>query len=336
MAGKKNQGILNNEIVNPQVSVEQSQDLFYDPEHQPGSLQLINSYSPYKNHLASDLDLYQSGYFHIFMTKPDLNLMTDAFDATVDTSISGTPTKLNGFEVLKMKYLKGGLAIQSLLCNSLTTGIYDNSPFIKPVTNLSHNAPLTDTTLRVYEAYENFSGYRMPMGKGTKESRNAQQFQIRFHDTDNLLLMNTHRIWMEYIDKCKKGLIVRSQFNVQSNIIDYMQTLYVFGLKPDGRTINYWARYTGIFPVGIPWTGLNMEQGQFAIPTFDVQYSFLYRQEMHDQIIDDFTYIAGTGPANKNDFAYEEKSFRDGIYPTRGSVYIDRDITGNLQLIFTD
>lgn len=337
MATKRNTKSLTNKQLN-RIS-DNGDQLFPLTDSKPQKEQLFTHFSVNKNHFSQETDLYQTGYFKIFMTKPDLNLTNKFSQTLMDTGAgetSGPNTHLTGQKMLKMEQIpEKDFILDCLEVQAQSEGTVHTGPFIKILSNMSRNAPMTDTTLKVHELYETFSGYKLPSGKGTKESRNAQQFSIQYHDTDDLVIMNMHRIWMEYIDKCKKGLIVRSQQNMQENIIDYMTQLYVFQLKPDGETINYWAKYTGIFPTGIPWTSLSMEQGQFQIPTFDIQYTYMYRAEMEDSIITQFNSLQGfevgmgygSSGSNLDNFAetndFSKENIRDAIYPHRQNVIIE-------------
>ena len=104
MAGK---GRVNKDLLSPSkgkngIVVDSSQQTpFGDAHSTSAGLGLLQHFHPYKNHFTTDVDLYQSGFYHIFMTKPDLNLL-NAFNATFDTSTGGAPAKVTGSDVLKM------------------------------------------------------------------------------------------------------------------------------------------------------------------------------------------------------------------------------------------
>ena len=114
-----------------------------------------------------------------------------------------------------------------------------------------------------------------------------------------------HRLWIDYIEKALKGKVLSQQMantkidqvfagsSMDRFSIDYMSSLYHFAVKPDGETLYYWAKYTGLFPSSLPWDIFSTDDGNVdVIKSIPITYNFTYKEDMNLSVLKDFNKVA--------------------------------------------
>ena len=246
-----------------------------DEEYTSGLSSYFNKYRKHRN--PSIVDYAQTGFFYVFMTKPDLNF-NDANIKTLDLA----------------RYPKINLIKQMLSRSQGGAG----GALIPLVTNLATSAPVQDINAEAITGYETFTGYGMKYA-GKSHNRVMGDFNISYLDLSGNILLATHEIWQKYTEMALDGFISRSDSNLSANILDYAASVYVFATEPDGETLTYWAKYTGVFPTGIPWSAIGGDSpGTHNIISPSIPYSFTYMEENDLEIIRDFIQVSGNLVSN--------------------------------------
>ena len=241
-----------------------------DDEYTSGLSSFFNRYRKHRN--PSIVDYAQTGFFYVFMTKPDLNF-SDANLKALDVS----------------KYPKINLIKQMLSRSQGGAG----GAMIPLITNLATSAPVQDINAEAITGYETFTGYGMKYA-GKSHNRVMGDFNITYLDLSGNILLAMHEIWQKYTEMALDGFVARSDSNLSANILDYASSVYVFATEPDGETLTYWAKYTGVFPTGIPWSAIGGDSpGNHSIISPSIPYSFTYMEENDLEIIRDFIQVAG-------------------------------------------
>jgi hypothetical protein len=272
-----------------------------------------------KVYINNSLEPHLTGYYYLFMTKPDLNL-SEANLKTLDLTHNGK--LFNDYDKILVNLNRNVY---------LDPSIQDTNVFIPLITNLHKTVPIKDIASEATTGFETFDGYGMVIGGHSKNSRTKSDFSITYNELKGLPILNLHRVWLKYIDMCDEGYIRRSAKNVANRIIDYASSLYVFATEPDGVTINYWAKYTGIFPTGVPWSSLGENLGEIGNITPSITYKYTYLEENDLEIIRDFislTYRSSFSPTRKglkNDMEtrYTYKSRDDSVIASSDGIIAD-------------
>ena len=244
---------------------------------------LSSYYGKFRKHRnPSIIDYAETGYFYVFMTKPDLN-----FNAA----------NMKALDLAR--YPKINLIKQMLSRSEGGVG----GALIPLVTNLATSAPVLDINAEAITGYESFTGYGMKYG-GKNHARVMGDFNINFLDLAGTPILSMHEVWQKYYEYALDGFVTRSETNQSANILDYAASLYVMVTEPDGETLTYWAKYTGVFPTGIPWSAIGADSpGNHSLVTPSIPYAFTYMEENDMEIIRDFIQVAGnlvsTAPSNQ-------------------------------------
>ena len=69
-------------------------------------------------------------------------------------------------------------------------------------------------------------------------------------------------------------------------------SIYYFLLKPDGRTLTYWAKYTGVIPISVPHSALSYKIGIETNVEFSINYIYSFKEEMGLDILHEFNQVS--------------------------------------------
>ena len=254
----------------------------------PGDL--LNKFNPERLKASGSFtdgvgaDPAASGPFYVFVTTPDINL--DHPNAQRVLGI-GTPTAPDA------------------LARKLTGG----TGFIKLLSNLALTSPSQDISLDVLQVGEGWDGARQVLPTKTLASRQDGTFQVEYKDMAGLPVHLLHKIWIDYIDAVTVGHLspkAGEKKYIESRIIDYAVSVYSFQTLPDGETIEFGIRYTGVFPTAVPFSGMAGKLGAAEAIHANIPYAFSYAEPMDAAIFAEFnTAAAETGvqiqvPAGRN------------------------------------
>lgn len=243
---------------------------------------------------ADEYDSHVSGYAYILITRPSCKITTGDIGDYIGVSACSDAN----FVIGNLNYANA----------------VDGAPniYIPLLTNLAKSFPAFDNSLLVAEtAFETYSGFRMPYGQTNKDGRISGQLSITYNETADLLVSSLHNVWLNYIDACKLGYIQREIADMA--ILDYAASVYFLVTKPDGRTLSYWSKFTGVFPTSVPWSSVaSFTKGDFSMPDVSINYTFAYREEMTIPILQDIQQL-GT---NSTDFL--QIAFKSLKHPIAG------------------
>ena len=225
------------------------------------------------------------------------------------------------------------------------------STFVPIITNLVKGFPENDYSTTTQEAWATYAGKNIVYGDGLTTEYNVD-FTLVYNETQDALITRIHKSWLNYIYEAKMGRLVREYTSLHNNILDYAVAFYVFHTQPDGKTINYWAKYTGAIPSGLGVGSLGLDNKQsHDVQTMSVTYKAAVREILTKEIIQDFVELTGmtTGnvaglidpnvsvkrPVTSGIGAAQYNSTDPGLaWAAYTSPKIVADPKGNLQLIF--
>jgi len=245
------------------------------------------------------LDPFLTGFAFTFVTKPSLFIYPYKPVAT-----AGTIEKLAYENMTKDHIFSQFLASESMNINdkflaeqlSFYNGIfpseYVRSNFLPIFTNRSKNFSTLDVTLGQVESFDTRQGFRMPMPTHKNESIGAGSLSITCMETSNLDFMKMMTLWVNYITNVTDGTFNANPEMIRNGVIDYASSIYYFVVEPDGRTLKYWAKYTGCWPTTIPQSNLSFSRGsQEAIDT-EIQFVYSSKEDMNPSILEDFNRVS--------------------------------------------
>lgn len=233
-------------------------------------------------------DLYLPKSFgHIFFTRPDLNLYDPNTNyASLLPTISNDPT----FSLLHKT--------EDTLLRTLTTKAFSTTHDFNPfLSNKAESFETKDVVLKTMEYGETFTGYKVKYGKNTIESETADEISIMYTEDSDYRVYKIHKAWVDYISKVYRGEISASEESIRNFILDYAASIYFFLCGPDGETILFWTKYTGVFPTNIPASEAAWQKGKVGnSESFSISYSYAWKEDFNPAIIEEF---------NRNAHAYQ-------------------------------
>lgn len=247
----------------------------------------VNKYIP-----SGEVDYFQNGFSHIFFVKPDLNLTQNAvaaMDMTGNPMLGDIITNLNYDNNELVNFWSDFPTVNSDYSRS-------NNYISYLLSNMMENIPITDLTLDTKDAYENLKGFKMPYGLTHYKNTWGGDISLTFKDTKTLLINNILQTWLKYISIMKEGIAECAPKYKNYGYLDYAGAIYGFITEPDGQTITHWFRYTGVFPVTVPFSTISTARSGQDIPEFSVNFKYAIYESNDVNILRDFNYIMNNGP----------------------------------------
>ena len=249
---------------------------FYEKRN-PKPSDLLSTFNPQRLHAHGygtegiGGDPASTGPFYVFVTRPDLNLGTDAAKKFLGIGQPTAPEPI-------AKLLQGGAGL------------------IKLITNLAEGYSVQDVNLDTYAIGENWEGAKLSTPKSTLNSRQDGTIQLEFQEYSGLPITALHKIWIDYIEAVTKGILnpkYDSPNYIGQRILDYACSIYVFQTQPDGETIEFGARFTGAFPTAIPFSPWAGKVGNSEGVKVTVPYVYSFMEPMDPAIFAEFNVSAG-------------------------------------------
>lgn len=243
-----------------------------------------------------------TGINYVFFTPPELGVTRSRFTSRGGR---GAYSPDNCFEnnsrhlKLPDKQTNYDTIYNELIVHTLSGEI---GPFMSILSNRAASLPASSEIMSTLDYSETWNRYKIPLGTSTKDSKISGNFEILYKEDADLTIMKIHKLWYDYIEGVFMGRLISPYANMtdmqsaQNAVIDYMASAYVFSLKPDGKTIQYWAKYTGVFPTKNPYEVFAAEDGDMqTISKISMDYQFAYKEDMDINILRDFNLLTQNG-----------------------------------------
>jgi len=241
-----------------------------------------NPYIYFNRFRVPTYDPFLSNIAYIFFTRPDCNFNEDNIGAS------------NYFSALSSTSF--GQSILSSLSQTIYSPNNVNGSFIKILSNSVTNFETKDTALSTDSMHENFVGYKLSMPSTYIESITADTITLNFLEYEDLRVTNLIKAWIEYINGVKRGFYYAQGNYIDQKIIDYASSIYYFLCAPDGHSIRFFTKLTGVFPINIPYSAFSWEIGSAPDDKkLSVTFQYQIKEDLDIEIIDDFLTLSGSG-----------------------------------------
>jgi len=259
---------------------------------------IYNYYNPYR--IKENVEPFQGGFPIIFMTTPGMNIF-ESDNKVFESLLVSNP--VFSFLADTDPYILRQLQFYS-------TGGGTTSPFIKLLTNRFKGMILKDFNMKTMEDYENYQGWKQILPASTNDNFTAEaSLNISFSESKNLDVTKIMYAWMNYIEAVRLGYHEPAQITRDNRILDFTSSIYFFLLDFDMRTILYFCKYTGVYPINIPLSNLVMGDILTKAPVdTNITFAYQYKEELNPQIIYDFNLISNDV---EKIFGFNKKKYLD-------------------------
>ena len=224
-------------------------------------------------------DLLTKAFPHVFFIRPCCELV----------EFNGGNTPSLGYNVKNVPLYNLYFKNCPEVIYSLVKNYGSNHNFMMALSNRAESFELKDRSLEVDTYGKSFRGNSVAYGRHSEKSKAAGEFSIQYTDDYDLHILKIHELWIDYIDGIKTGRYTPTESNIINKVLDYAGSVFYFLCGPDGETIIYCAKYTGVFPSTIPDSALNYSKGQvISNPSYSITYQYSWSEPDVPEIITDF------------------------------------------------
>jgi len=215
-------------------------------------------------------------FAHVFFTRPDLNLYNESTGALLD--------KISNDSFYYFLNKNSPDLLKSLTMSFSST--HDFNPYLS---NVAASFGNKDEYIDTGEYGATYTGWKIKYGKHNINSKNAGEFDITYTDDSNLNVYKIHKAWVEYISRVYRGEFDVKRSSITSHTLDYACSVYYFLCGPDGETILFWSKYTGVFPTNIPSNAFAWTKGNIVkMPEYAIQYEYSWKEDMSPTSLAEF------------------------------------------------
>lgn len=235
-----------------------------------------------------------SGFSFIFMTKPLLFIDPVKPSNTKDYSKKLAYQNMTR-DPLFTQYITGenlndsDLNIIKMLSYNTT---YRTSNFMPIFTNDCKSFDATDLNLEQLSAFDTKQGFSLPMPAYSSQSKASGSFNISVSEDANLDFTKIMSIWVNYIENITSGVFDANPEMITNGELDYTSSLYYFLLEPDGKTLKYWAKYTGCWPSAVQYSALRYSKKSNEPVELDLPFNYTIKEDMNPRILEDFNRVS--------------------------------------------
>lgn len=232
---------------------------------------------------------------YIFFTKPDLNILTSSGD--LNPKLKNEPFFIDAYQRYRplMEQLQYSYS-------------YKSGPFLAIISNsVTSGLDLPGVSAATVETSENVYGTHITYRGSTAASHHDVDFSLEFLDTKYLEVYMLFRIYDEYEELKALGKVSPRTDQILNKVLHDQMTAYKIVVGEDGMTILYYARITGVFPLGTnreAFSDMNNSDGQ----KLSISFHGHSVKDMDPRILSSFNFIVSSRVSGKNDLPLYDRT----------------------------
>jgi hypothetical protein len=248
------------------------------------------------------LDPFVSGYSFVFVTRPSLFIYpfkptdSDPLKKLAYNNMMRN-SKFSQFLIVdSMNESDKTIPVQLSYFEAEDKGIFSSrqsrTNFLPIFTNRNRSFAATDINMETQEAYDTKQGFRLVLPTHTTQSEAASTVALSCYETSNLDITKMLSLWVNYISNVTDGSFNANPEMIKNGVLDYMSSIYYLVLEPDGRTLKYWAKYTGCYPTNIPYGQMSYSRGEQSLVEVEANFTYMSKEDMDPEILEDFNKVS--------------------------------------------
>jgi len=216
--------------------------------------------------------------------------------------------------------------LRNFLCFSQGSPRHFFIPILSNTVEVSGASPL-DYSASTREVSENRLGVRQVLSGNVLQNMVASDVNFNFKEVSSgaigqNLITQLMKAWMIYIDGVTRGTIspgdsytltdarrkaMRTSVATVQRVINYAASIYYFKLAPNGKTIAYYGKWTGVYPKNLGTSAHSSDvRENIKLP---VNFQFQFWDDLDTDILSEFNIIAQKEPGNYFKIVKEGKNF---------------------------
>lgn len=212
----------------------------------------------------------------VFFVRPECNI--------VQENNSKSPVGKIGNDRFMMDMINRHNIVTLQLTNQLS---YDHD-FMTFLVGRTESLQLPDLSIKNYTISQPYTNLLMPYGGNAWESKTGGTFDVTFREDASLRIHRLFQTWVHYIDGVTRGEWSPKSKYWHWNKFDYTGSVYYFICGPDGETILWWGKYTGVFPTAVPNSDMSFNLRGGAENKTSIPFVYYYFEALNPDVIVDF------------------------------------------------
>lgn len=227
----------------------------------------------YSIYLDKEMDALRQWAFFV---RPECNLVNPADPTKISTNCKNDD------------FIKNMVTGYNITTRQLTMELTSAHDFMTFPNAKIESLQIPDLSIKNSTISQPYTNLLMPYGGNAWESQTGGTFDISFRDDNMLRIHYMIQLWVHYIDCVSRGALDPKAKFYQYNKLDYATSLYYFVCKPDGESIVWWSKYTGVFPTTAPNSDMGFNLRGTAEPRLSVPFVYYFHEALNPDILVDF------------------------------------------------
>ena len=224
-------------------------------------INMARKYNRFKQPIPDDS--ITRGFMHVFFVRPDCNF-----------PLKSNPDKYAQVIKSDPKYLYVAKRRPDIVKQLVRKPDGYKGEFMNLLSNEVKGFAPIDESLSVDTYGKTRGGYSVAFAR-IKDSGLGGTFSITYTDTREMDILETHKLWIDYINNVYHGVWSPKIGHQINKELDYATAMYVILTAEDFETVVYWAKYYGVFPVNVPYSSLQWTYGSpITNPDLSVTYQY--------------------------------------------------------------
>lgn len=240
-----------------------------------GKVKELTSFNPYRMK-DKNSEIFNKGLPYVFITAPRINFSDD------NISRDSFFTYLKNIKPEVMKSLN--------FSNIGTTS--SGNPFVPIFSNRFMGMSIPDTQTVTKEFHETFYGFKQTLPIGNVGSVAGGEITVEFEENKRTDIIHTLKGWANYVEGVTRGYLTPSDDAKNRRYIDYTSSIYYFLLDFDGETILHFTKFTGCYPINIPYDIFSTNIGDVDVPHVSANFAYSFKEDMDPDILLDFNRVS--------------------------------------------
>ena len=150
-----------------------------------------------------------------------------------------------------------------------------------------------DLIMEKVDSKPDFTGNFTSYAVGADGMNSPGEVTLDFDNPMGSPVLHYFIAWFMYIHHAAKGSISPELKYIINRQLDYTVSIYVFVLGPDNQTIERYVKYTGCYPISVPFGDIqhNKEMDPGALSKVSISFAYNRYEPMNPEIFEDFHYI---------------------------------------------